>query len=214
MSQSCDCRVCESMWSNSADVNFRKPACRVTVSQGRPVSGLRSLFISPISLANIRHDSDLNIHLAECPGVFSILFQFSSTSLLSPPSSSTAVKHGPCLLTLEKKKKDPGFRNQVHEEISPYLLLGAQDQRLGAEEEQHPLGSTGTLPQSPRTNTTSTTQGLKETRVIFPQMGIADMESRLLSLGHRAIENSLFYARSRSECDFACFACCHEFYHF
>ena len=38
----------------------------------------------------------------------------SSTSLLSPPPSSTTVKHGPCLLTLKKKKKDPGFRNQVH----------------------------------------------------------------------------------------------------
>ena len=27
----------------------------------------------------------------------------------------------------KKKKKDPGFRNQVHEETSLYLLLGAQD---------------------------------------------------------------------------------------
>ena len=31
--------------------------------------------------------------------------------LLSPPSSSMAVEHGPCLLTL--KKMDPGLRNQV-----------------------------------------------------------------------------------------------------
>ena len=36
-----------------------------------------------------------------------------------------------------KKKKDPGFRNQVHEKTSPHLLLGAQDQRLLC-------GSTGT----------------------------------------------------------------------
>ena len=28
------------------------------------------------------------------------------------------------------RKKGSGFRNQVHEETSPYLLLGAQDQRL------------------------------------------------------------------------------------
>ena len=61
----------------------------------------------------------------------------SSTSLLSPPSSSVAVKHGPCWLTLKKKKKgDPGFQTQEHEETSPYLLLRAQDQRLGAEQDQ------------------------------------------------------------------------------
>ena len=33
------------------------------------------------------------------------------------------------MLTL---KKDPGFRNQVSEETSAHLLLGAQDQQLGA----------------------------------------------------------------------------------
>ena len=38
---------------------------------------------------------------------------------------------------------DPGFRNQVHGEISPHLLLGAQDQRLAAEQDQIPLESTG-----------------------------------------------------------------------
>ena len=65
----------------------------------------------------------------------------SSSSLLSLLSSSTAVKRGPCLLTL--KKNDLGFRNQVHEETS-FLLLGAQDQRLGAEQDQLPCGSTGT----------------------------------------------------------------------
>ena len=45
--------------------------------------------------------------------------------------------------TLTLKKKDPGFRNQVPEETSPHLLLGAQDQRLGAEQDQLPCGSTG-----------------------------------------------------------------------
>ena len=35
-----------------------------------------------------------------------------STSLLSPPSSSTAVKHAPCLLTL----KERGSRLQIHVE--------------------------------------------------------------------------------------------------
>ena len=51
------------------------------------------------------------------------------------------VKHGPCLLTL---RKDSGFRNQVHEKTAPLLLLGAQDQRLGAEHDQLPCRSTGT----------------------------------------------------------------------
>ena len=70
----------------------------------------------------------------------SVSSKFSSTSLLSSPSSSTAVKHGPCLLAL---KKDPGFQNQVHEETSPHLLLGEQDQRLSAQQDQLPCGSTG-----------------------------------------------------------------------
>ena len=43
---------------------------------------------------------------------------------LLPPSSSMPVKQGPCSLIL--KKKDPGFRNQVPEETSPHLQLGAQ----------------------------------------------------------------------------------------
>ena len=47
----------------------------------------------------------------------------SSTSLLSRPSSSTAVKHGPCFLT---EQKDPGFRYQVPEKTSLHLLFGAQ----------------------------------------------------------------------------------------
>ena len=60
---------------------------------------------------------------------------------MSPPSSSIAVKHGPCLLN---EKQDPGFRNQVHEETSPHHLPGAQDKRLDAEQNQLPCGSTGT----------------------------------------------------------------------
>ena len=51
-----------------------------------------------------------------------------------------AVKHGNYLLILNKK--DPGLRNQVPEETSPHLLLGAQDQRLGAEQDQLPFEST------------------------------------------------------------------------
>ena len=34
---------------------------------------------------------------------------------------------------------DPDFQNQVHEETSPHLLLGAEDQRLGAEQDQLPI---------------------------------------------------------------------------
>ena len=51
-----------------------------------------------------------------------IAFCSISASLLSPPSSSIAAKHGPCLVAEEK---DPGFRNQVSEETSLHLLLGA-----------------------------------------------------------------------------------------
>ena len=39
---------------------------------------------------------------------------------------------------------DPGFLNQVCEETSPYLLLGAQDQQLSMEQDQLPRGSAGT----------------------------------------------------------------------
>ena len=53
----------------------------------------------------------------------------SCTSLLSHPSLSTSVKHGPCLLTL--KKKGPGFGKQVPEKTFSHLLFGAQDQWLG-----------------------------------------------------------------------------------
>ena len=40
--------------------------------------------------------------------------------------------------------EEPGFRNQVYEETSPNLLLGAKDQRLGAEHDQLSCGFTGT----------------------------------------------------------------------
>ena len=57
-------------------------------------------------------------------------------------SSSIAVEHGPCLLSSEQKGS--GFRNQMPEEtISPYLLLGTQDQRLDSEQDQLPCGPTG-----------------------------------------------------------------------
>ena len=62
-----------------------------------------------------------------------------------------AVKHGPCFLTLKKERKKKkkkksiqAFRNQVHEEASSYLPLGAQDQRLDAELDRLPCGCTGT----------------------------------------------------------------------
>ena len=48
------------------------------------------------------------------------------------------------MLTL--KKKNLGFRNQVHEKTSLHLLLKAQDQRLGADQDRLPCGSTGTSP--------------------------------------------------------------------
>ena len=41
--------------------------------------------------------------------------------------------------------KDSGFPNQVPGETSPHLLLGAQDQRLGAEQEHLPCEPTGTI---------------------------------------------------------------------
>ena len=40
--------------------------------------------------------------------------------------------------------KGPDFWNQVHEETSLHPLLGAQDQRLGAEQDQLLCGATGT----------------------------------------------------------------------
>ena len=43
-----------------------------------------------------------------------------------------------------KKKKDPGFQNQVPGETCLHLLLGAQDHRLGVEQDKVPCGSTRT----------------------------------------------------------------------
>ena len=64
---------------------------------------------------------------------------------MSPSSSSTAVKHGPCLLTLKKKKKGiQAFETKCLRKLLRYLLLGAQDQRLGAERDQLSCRSTGT----------------------------------------------------------------------
>ena len=56
-------------------------------------------------------------------------------------SSPLFFTKGPCLLT---EQKGPGFRKQVSEEASPHLLLRAQDQRLGAKQDQLPCGSIGT----------------------------------------------------------------------
>ena len=42
--------------------------------------------------------------------------------------------------------KFKGFQSEVHEETSPYLLLGAQDQQLGADQDQLSCGSTRTCP--------------------------------------------------------------------
>ena len=42
----------------------------------------------------------------------------SCASLLSPPSSSVAVKHGPCLLTL-----DPGFQTKCQRKLLPISAL-------------------------------------------------------------------------------------------
>ena len=47
-----------------------------------------------------------------------------------------------CLFVF-KLRSHTVFRKRAHEETSTYLLLGAQDQRLGAEQDQLPCGSTG-----------------------------------------------------------------------
>ena len=41
-------------------------------------------------------------------------------------------------------ENDPGFRNQAPDETSPHLLIGAQDQRFSAEQDQLPWESNGT----------------------------------------------------------------------
>ena len=47
-------------------------------------------------------------------------------------------------LLAHSQEKDSGYRNLAHEETSPYLQLGAQDQRLGVEQDRLPCGSAGT----------------------------------------------------------------------
>ena len=72
---------------------------------------------------------------------FASMFKLSKT-LVTPCNLYVIAKW---TLHADSEKKDPGFRNQVHKETSPYLLLGAQDQRLGAGRDQLPCGSTGTF---------------------------------------------------------------------
>ena len=63
----------------------------------------------------------------------------------SPVTSILLYGCKTCTLFVDSgKKKDSGFRKPVHEETSPYPLLGAQDHRLGAEQDQLLSGSTGT----------------------------------------------------------------------
>ena len=61
------------------------------------------------------------------------------TSILHSPLRLWNMDPACCLW-----REDPGFRNQVPLETSSLLLLGTQDQRLGAEQDQLPCGSTGT----------------------------------------------------------------------
>ena len=80
--------------------------------------------------------------------VFSILQQNEQSILklkfkLYKSHVTSILFHGCETWTLlaDSEKKDPGLRS---EETSPHLLLRAQDQRLGAEQDQLPCGSTGT----------------------------------------------------------------------
>ena len=60
-----------------------------------------------------------------CPSggnTISFTSKFELYKLLSSPSHCMAVSSGSCLLNSEEKKKDPGFRDQAPEEISPHLL--------------------------------------------------------------------------------------------
>ena len=56
----------------------------------------------------------------------------------------TAVKHGPCLLTLKKK-----IHEEVYEETSPYLLLGARQWGAADAEIKVPSGENTDLKRSP-----------------------------------------------------------------
>ena len=57
---------------------------------------------------------------------------------MTPPSFSVAVRDRPCLLTLKNRSR------LSSEETSSHLQVAVQDQRLGAEQDQLPSGSTGT----------------------------------------------------------------------
>ena len=60
----------------------------------------------------------------------------------------TTIRKSPCVPWLCKGTQFllafVFLTNHVHEQTSPYLLLGAQDQRLGTEQDQLPCGSTET----------------------------------------------------------------------
>ena len=67
-------------------------------------------------------------------------------------------------LLADSEKKDPGFRNQVPKGTSPRLLPGAQDQRLGAAQDQLPCGSTGTSSSNCQETDTRTVQACQTQR--------------------------------------------------
>ena len=110
------------------------PLHKNTILQDRSLS-----FISSLS-----HDSSLsNLNKNPQPHsdttlkIISILHMDSLvTSILS-----MAVKHGPCLLTLKKGSR---LSSQVPKETAQHLLLGTQDQWLGAKQDQLSCGSRGT----------------------------------------------------------------------
>ena len=64
-----------------------------------------------------------------------------SASLLSPPPSSTAVKHGPCLLTLRKGSRLSKLSARGKFSVS---ATWSTNRRLGAEQDQRTCGFTGT----------------------------------------------------------------------
>ena len=75
------------------------------------------------------------------PSALQASLSFKGLSL--PPSSSMTV-HWDMDRACWLRKNDPGFQNPVPEETSSHPLLGAQDQRQGAGQDQLPGGSTGT----------------------------------------------------------------------
>ena len=67
----------------------------------------------------------------------------SSSDRCLSPSCSTDVRHGLCWWMT---RENPGIRDQVPEETSPYLVQRAQDQWLCTELGQEPRGSSRTSP--------------------------------------------------------------------